>query len=136
MIRKPKPHCALEGCNRPALARGLCQVHYQRQRRTGRPGAPEISPRTGDCVRVELVLPLKAWERLAGQGRPFAEVAREALVRASARMPAPLLTPKRGDLRSRELLEVATVLQNGAVGTVLTTSGENLTTSHEKVVSP
>ena len=95
--RKPKKLCSVPGCTRVSRARGLCTVHYKRERRTGAPGRPQISRRTGANVRADVVLPFKAWERLAGQGRPFSELAREILTRAAARLP----DPDRTTLRSK-----------------------------------
>lgn len=36
-----KPECAIEGCERKAHARGLCPMHYQRQRTRGTVGTTE-----------------------------------------------------------------------------------------------
>ena len=35
-MRKSRPQCTVAGCDRPNYGRGLCEMHYTRDRRTGR----------------------------------------------------------------------------------------------------
>lgn len=53
----PKGMCAVEGCERTAIARSLCKAHYERARRTGEPGAATVAtpnnPRTRPLCTVE-----------------------------------------------------------------------------------
>lgn len=35
---KPEASCSVPGCERRRRARGLCYMHYKRERRTGDPG--------------------------------------------------------------------------------------------------
>lgn len=37
-LAKPKPPCAVDGCNRPSHTRGWCKSHYLRWKRLGDPG--------------------------------------------------------------------------------------------------
>ena len=58
-----KPMCIIDGCGRPARAKGMCDTHYRRVLRTGHADGP-IATRTpstvaasrrvecGDCGRV------------------------------------------------------------------------------------
>lgn len=39
-----KSTCSVDGCERLTLAKGLCKAHYERNRRTGSPGAVTIRP--------------------------------------------------------------------------------------------
>ena len=100
--KEPKRPCAVAGCPRHARARGLCTAHYKRRQRNGGPGRPQIARHTGDLVDAEVLLPLKAWERLAGQGAPFSEVARAILTRAAARLPLPTVRPLRSTATPEE----------------------------------
>lgn len=46
--------CSVEGCNRPAWAKGMCLMHYRRQRKHGDPGGAEsLRPRGGKTCSVE-----------------------------------------------------------------------------------
>ena len=47
--RKPKPECKIDGCDRPALTRGLCNKHYQRWKRIG---SAVLPPRQKAICRV------------------------------------------------------------------------------------
>ena len=40
--------CSIEGCDRPATAKGLCQMHYMRQRRHGDPATVRKAGRKAD----------------------------------------------------------------------------------------
>ena len=46
--------CTIPDCDRPVLAKGMCQMHYHRNRRTGDPtndGRTEVRPRYGREAR-------------------------------------------------------------------------------------
>lgn len=42
-VNRAPPSCGVEDCRGPAYSRGLCHVHYQRQRRAGRRAAPAVA---------------------------------------------------------------------------------------------
>ena len=126
--KEPKRPCAVKGCRRHARAKGLCWAHYKRALRNGGPGRPRIARHAGDLVSADVLLPLGAWERLAGQGAPFSEVARAVLMRAAARLPVPTVRP----LRSTASPEERTVAIDDALERLLTaafSSTENTTTT-------
>lgn len=59
MTQRP---CTVEGCTRPLLARGLCAMHYSRQRTKGDVGPPGALPRPagaawGEALRQSLADP-------------------------------------------------------------------------------
>lgn len=56
--------CAVVGCDRPRLAKGMCRVHRRRVLATGEPGDPIITARTPRGVHIVCSVP--------GCGRPHA----------------------------------------------------------------
>jgi hypothetical protein len=102
--------CKIPGCGRPHAAKGYCWAHYMRVRRNNAPGRAKIAPQSDSTVRCEVWLPLKVWERLAGQGAPFSELARELLGAAAKKLPTPPFPPRRGDRAKRARLTEAEAL--------------------------
>lgn len=77
--------CSVEGCERSTVARGLCSGHYQRVRKYGSPGSPDLRPSArhdsplacsvDGCGRPVLVAArmlcqahYKRWQRLGDPG--------------------------------------------------------------------
>lgn len=53
MTAKKKTPCTIEGCDRLESARGWCEAHYYRWRRTGSTGAPEVWDRVRPTCKVD-----------------------------------------------------------------------------------
>lgn len=118
--KSPQKPCKIPGCGRPHAAKGYCWAHYMRVRRNNAPGRAKIAPQSASTVRCEVWLPLKVWERLAGQGAPFSELARELLGAAARKLPAPPFPPRRGDRAKRARVSQAEALAEleRVIGTV------------------
>lgn len=115
--------CKIPGCGRQHAAKGYCWAHYMRVRRNNAPGRAKIAPQSDSTVRCEVWLPLAVWERLAGQGAPFSEVARELLGAAARKLPTPPFHPRRGDGAKRARVSPAESLSEleRVVGAVFST---------------
>lgn len=48
-----KPTCSISGCSRPARARGWCQLHWARWRKSGNPGPAGPLRPFNDCCQVD-----------------------------------------------------------------------------------
>lgn len=46
-----KPLCSVEGCEKPAWARGLCSTHYTRLHRRGLPELPKVETPRATCTQ-------------------------------------------------------------------------------------
>ena len=60
--------CHEEGCNHPALAKGLCSRHYQQDRR-GRLGKARTYAKDGEAAEVKVATPRPLKARLIKQAR-------------------------------------------------------------------